>query len=115
MFATTERSVLPPYSHDTQHFFGPFVMAEVATLACVLCALMLVSLNLRKQRRWSMLFFVVGRAIAMVSASGCGGGGTGGGGGGGGNPGSPTGQFSVTVSLTINGATSSVPVTLSVQ
>ena len=73
----------------------------------------LMSARRRLRLRGAILLLILGGL--MVAAAGCGGGGGGGGGGGNSNPGTPIGQFNVTASVTINGVTSNVPITLNVQ
>ncbi len=79
---------------------------EIAAI-CVM-GLCMVPLGRRPRRRWSAIIAFV--AVALIaSAVGCGSG-NGGGAGGGGNSGTPVGNYTgVTVAVTINGITQSIP------
>ena len=113
-FRTTAPSAVTPSFRSTPPKFDVRTPLEVMALACLLLLVSILTPARRRLRvRGAILFLVVGGLV--VAAAGCGGGGGGGGGGGNSNPGTPIGQFNVTVSVTINGVTANVPVTLNVQ
>jgi hypothetical protein len=73
-------------------------------------------LGVPKKRRWGGLLSIIFFAVLMMSVS-CGGGSTGGSGGGGGttDPGTPTGNYTVTVTGTSGSLTHTTSFTLTVQ
>ncbi len=111
-FLTTAPSTVLPASHNRPNTPGWRTITTAIVLACLLWMSLLLRRLGRKQRRWS--FALVFTAFVLLAVSvGCG--------GGGGttppqNPGTPTGQYSISVMVTINGVTQSIPnLTLNVQ
>lgn len=90
--------------------------AGAIALACLLLCLTAVAFAYRgRQRRWGLALVFTAFALVFASA-GCGGGGGGGGGNGLTNPGTPTGSKVITVTITVNGVTQTVPnLTVNVQ
>jgi len=111
---TTAPSAVIPASRNRPDVFGWRSAASVLALACLVCAALLLAGYRGQRRRWGFaLMFAV---FALVAASvGCGGGSAGGGGGG--NPGTPPGNYTgISITVTINGVTQTIPnLTLDVQ
>ena len=106
LFQTTAASSVAPLMRNRRDISGWRTATTSALgLLCVFCALLVALGYRRKQRRWGFaLAFTI--FVMLVVGAGCGGGG----GGGGGNPGTPApSNTAVTVSVTINGVTESVP------
>jgi subtilase family serine protease len=108
-FSTTGASSATPNWRDRPDIFGKWRFFGASVFAC-LCLLRMVAMNgTRRQRRWAASFALVACMIAFAGACG------GGGGGGGRNPGTPIGTSALAVSITINGVSEIVNVTLNVQ
>ena len=104
LFQTTAASSVAPLMRNRRDISGWRTATTSALgLLCVFCALLVALGYRRKQRRWGFaLAFTI--FVMLVVGAGCGGG------GGGGNPGTPApSNTAVTVSVTINGVTESVP------
>jgi hypothetical protein len=115
-FSSTAASGVAPSSRKQPT--APVSNAPRTTLLILICALVALAFaQRRKEHRWQFALAAVLFAVMFASVS-CGGG-SGGSGGGGGptNPGTPTGAVQpLSVSVTINGATQTVPgLTLTVQ
>jgi Pro-kumamolisin, activation domain/Bacterial Ig-like domain (group 3) len=107
-FNSTAASAVAPSSHDRPNTHGGWKAFGAVTLACIF-SVALLALSYRKlQFRWAVVP-IVSVGILIAVSTGCGGG------GGGGNPGTPVGQTNPTISITINGVTETVSVTLSVR
>ena len=116
-FQSTAASQIAPDSRDRSPF-QPGGDAQRIFLEAMFCAIAALALiQRRKQRRWQIIFGAVLVAVVLTGVS-CGGGSTSNGapGGFGGNTGTPVGPVQMTVSITIDGVTQTVPnLTLTVQ
>ncbi len=108
MFATTAPSAIAPNSRYTPGGFDKWMPLEILVLACLFLLSILAAAAGRLRLRGAILLLIASGLV--VAAAGCGGGG-----GGNSNPGTPLGQYNVSVSVTINGVNANVPITLNVQ
>lgn len=107
-FQSTAASQIAPYSRDRSPL-QPSQDADRLFLEALLCALAgLALIQRRKQRRWQIALGAVLVAVVLSGVS-CGGGSTSNGGGFSRNPGTPVGPVQMTVSITIDGVTQTVP------
>jgi hypothetical protein len=118
-FQTAAPSRLIPTSPDWPAISSWRILASMISLICLLPASLWLRGYIWKQRRWSWALLFPALAMLAVSAA-CGGGGAGGSGNGTGsgitNPGTPPGQYSIAVTMTINGVIQTMPnLTVNVQ
>jgi hypothetical protein len=107
-FQSTAASQIAPYSRDRSPI-QPSQDADRLLLEALFCALAgLALIQRRKQRRWQIALGAVLVAVVLSGVS-CGGGSTSNGGGFSRNPGTPVGPVQMTVSITIDGVTQTVP------
>jgi hypothetical protein len=112
-FFTTAPSAVIPAPRNRPNTFGWPTLTTTMAIIFLLWMSLLLRWSGRKQRRRDFAFTLMAFVLLAVSA-GCGGGG--GAGGGVQNPGTPPGQYSIPVTLTINGVTQTLPnLTLNVQ
>jgi hypothetical protein len=110
---TTAPSVVVPLARNRWDVGGWKATGGGIALACLLFLGFVTVLFRGKQRRWGVALLFTSFLLLAVSV-GCGGGG-GSSGGGGGNPGTPVGSKVITVTVTINGVTQTLPLTVNVQ
>jgi len=110
VFPTTAPSALAPGSRHVPAGLDNWMPLNIVTLACVFWVSMLLLATRRKPRLHGAIFLLIACGF-VVAAAACGGGGpppiA--------NPGTPVGLSNVTVSVTINGVTENLPITLNVQ
>jgi len=107
-FQTTAASAVIPASRDRLDIGGWRLAAGTLALACLLCAMMLAFGYREKRRGWGVALMFAVFALLAVSV-GCGGGGSGNSGPPP-NPGTPVGTYQgVSVTVTINGVTQTIP------
>ena len=113
-FQTTAPSSVIPVSRNPSDTGGWRLTAGTLALACLLCAAMLAFGYREKRQRWGIALMFTVFALLAVSV-GCGGGS--GNSGPPPNPGTPVGNYTgVSVSVTINGVTQTIPgLTLNVE
>jgi subtilase family serine protease len=113
-FLTTAPSEAVPSTRQQRMFDAWPTTNDRLALTLVLCLGITAFILSRMKHRWSAVLTLVALAFLLADA-GCGGGG-GGGTGSGGNPGTPRGNYpGISVTLTINGVTQTIPnLTLSV-
>ncbi|MGD0957422.1 MAG: Ig-like domain repeat protein [Candidatus Acidiferrales bacterium] len=110
-FLTTAPSAAIPTSRNRPNIPGWRTITTTMVLACLLWMSLLLRGLGRKQRRRSFALVLTAFVLFAVSV-GCGGSGN----TGPQNPGTPPGQYSISVMVTINGVTQSIPnLTLNVQ
>ncbi len=121
--STTAPSAMLPGTRSHRDDFGGWIARTTIAFGCVLCLGMLLfgASARRRRRRWISAFAAVLFALLLASA-GCGGGGSStsgsesnGGTGGVTNPGTPTGYWPVSVTVTINGATETQSMQVEIQ
>lgn len=113
-FRTTAPSALAPDIRYTPENFDKGTPLQIVALTFLFfLALLAFAAKSGWQLRGAVLLLILCGLVAV--AAGCGGGGGGGGGGGNSNPGTSLGLYNVTVSVTINGVSANVPITLNVQ
>lgn len=108
--STTAPSSAAPVWRIRPEVSGRGTNVAALSFACLLAFMLLALSYRRQQRRWTVALLLA--ACVLVFTASCGGGS---GGGGGGNPGTPVGTTNPTISVTINGVTESVNITLTVQ